>query len=77
MNHHIHRIDDGRHPIEPRDDLRDQVKADASRLRNEAFADFVIGADALIRDAAQRTARAANRLAARLHQHAKQRAFEA
>ena len=77
MNHHIHRIDDGGHLIEARDDLRDQVKADASRLRNEAFADFVIGADALIRDAAQRTARAANRLAARLHQHAKQRAFEA
>ena len=60
-----------------RNAIRDQLKADASRLRNEAFAEVLVGAHGFVRDAAHRAARAANRLAARLRQHARQRAFEA
>ena len=63
--------------IEDHDRVRARLRADASRLRTEAFAGLVIGADAWVRDAAQRATRAANRLSARLRQHAKQRAFEA
>ncbi len=73
---HVHSLDARRLLDEP-DELYERAKAEALRLRHEAIADFVAGADARVRDAARRAARAANRFAARLRQHAKQRAFEA
>ena len=57
--------------------MHDRLRADATRLRNEEMARLAQCGSAFVRDAAQRAARAANRLAARLRQHAKQRAVEA
>lgn len=57
-----------------RDRLRDAALAEVHALRRAAIADFWRGADALVADAADHALRAANRLAARLRQHAKQRA---
>ena len=56
------------------DRLRDQAMERAHALRAEAIIDFWDGAGALWGDAVDRTRRAADRLAARLHQHAKRRA---
>lgn len=67
-------MNDSNRRIEDFNAMHDRLKADATRLRDEAIADFVSGADAALRDAARRAVRAANRLAARLRQHAKQRA---
>ena len=74
MDTNVYSLDAQRRRVEAFNVLRDRLKADASRLRQEAFAEFVVGADGLIRNAAHRAVRAANRLAARLHQHDKQRA---
>ena len=73
----IDSIHDRRRQLEERAALYDRARAEASRLRDEAFADFFSGADAIVRDTTRRASRAANRLAARLRQHAKRRAFEA
>lgn len=67
-------MNDSKRRIEDFNAMHDRLKADATRLRDEAIADFVSGADAALRDAARRAVRAANRMAARLRQHAKQRA---
>lgn len=56
-----------------RDRLRDQALAEAAALRRAAIADFWRGADAWFSGAVGHTRRAADRLAARLHQHDKQR----
>jgi hypothetical protein len=77
MNNTMDRSDERRRLNEARSALYDRARADASRLRDEAFTELVVGADAFVRDAAQRAVRAANRLAARLRQHGKRRAFEA
>jgi hypothetical protein len=74
MSTNVHSIEAQRRLMEERNLLRDHAKADAQRLRDEAIDGFIAGADVFVRDAAQRAARAANRLAARLHQHARQRA---
>ena len=70
---HVYSLQEQRHLIELRNRLRDQARQRAEELRAQAIASFWIDADAWIRDAAHRTQRAANRLAARLRQHAKQR----
>ena len=57
-----------------RDALRDQAIERAHALRAEAIADFWRGSGAWIVDAIDHTRRAADRLAARLRQHAKRRA---
>ena len=57
-----------------RDALREQAHADAPRLRSEAIAEFWRGTDAWIADTFDHTRRAADRLAGRLRQHARQRA---
>jgi hypothetical protein len=74
MNDDLHRIDQRDRRIEDFAAMHDRLKADAARLRNEAIADYMSGADAAVRDAARRVVRSANRLAARLRQHARQRA---
>jgi hypothetical protein len=76
MNDNIRSLAEMRRRIEEQNALRDRAKIEAHRMRAEALSDFVVNADALVRDAAHRTARAASRLAARLRQHAKQRAVE-
>jgi len=77
MNDNVHSVAERRRLIDEGLALHDRLKADAGRLRNEAIDEFVFGTHALVRDAAQQATRAANRFAARLRQHAKQRAFEA
>jgi hypothetical protein len=57
-----------------RDRVRDAALDQAAALRRAAIADFWRGADALLLDAIDHARRAADRLAARLRQHAKQRA---
>lgn len=57
-----------------RDRLRDAALAEVHALRRAAISDLWRGTDALVADAADRALRAANRLAARLRQHARQRA---
>jgi len=57
-----------------RDVLRVRAMARAHALRAEAIADFWRGTDAWLADAVDHTRRAADRLAARLRQHAKRRA---
>ena len=74
MDHNVYQLNTRTRRIEGHERIRDQLKADASQLRNDAFTEFVIGADAFIRHAASHAARAANRFAARLRQHARQRA---
>ena len=56
-----------------RDRLRDAAIDRAHALRSAAVADFWRGADALMADAVDHGRRAADRLAARLRQHAKRR----
>jgi hypothetical protein len=56
-----------------RDRMRDAAYDAALALRSAAIAEFWHGADALMSDAVDHGRRAANRLAARLRQHAKQR----
>jgi len=56
------------------DRLRDEAHERARALRAEAINDLWGGAGALWGDAVDQTRRAADRLAARLHQHAKRRA---
>lgn len=73
----FHSTDDSRHLIEQRAALYERAKAEASRLRAQAVADLFSGTDVFVRDAARRALRASNRLAARLRQHAKQRALGA
>ena len=74
MDHNVYPLNTRTRRIEGHERIRDQLKADASQLRNDAFTEFVIGADAFIRHAASHAARAANRFAARLRQHTRQRA---
>ena len=74
MSDNVHSIEARRRLMEERNLMLDRAKAEAHRLRAEAINEFFAGADAFVRDAAHRAARAANRLAARLRQHAKQRA---
>jgi len=57
-----------------RDRLRDRAIAQAGDLRARAITDFWRDAEAWISDAAAQSRRSADRLAARLRQHAKQRA---
>ena len=57
-----------------RDRLRDAAMERAPALRNAARAEFWHGADAWLAGAIDSGERAANRLAARLRQHAKRRA---
>jgi hypothetical protein len=57
-----------------RDRLHDEAKDRAHALRAEAIAELWGGAGALWGDAVDQTRRAADRLAARLRQHAKRRA---
>ena len=56
-----------------RDRVRDAAYDAARALRSAAIAEFWHGADALMVDAVDHGRRAADRLAARLRQHAKQR----
>ena len=56
-----------------RDRMRDAALDEAHALRRAAITEFWRGADALVGDAVDLGRRAANRLAARLRQHAKQR----
>ena len=56
-----------------RDRMRDAAYDAAHALRNAAIAEFWHGADALVLDAVDHGRRAADRLAARLRQHARQR----
>jgi hypothetical protein len=56
-----------------RDRVRDAAYDAAPALRSAAIAGFWHGADALMSDAVDHARRAADRLAARLRQHAKQR----
>jgi hypothetical protein len=56
-----------------RDRLRDDALERAHELRSEAIADFWRGTDQWMAEAVDQTRRAADRLAARLRQHAKQR----
>ncbi|HSB23292.1 MAG TPA: hypothetical protein VLE94_09315 [Burkholderiaceae bacterium] len=56
------------------DQMHDEAKARAVALREQAIAELWGGAGALWGDAVDQTRRAADRLAARLHQHAKRRA---
>jgi hypothetical protein len=56
------------------DRVHDEAKARALALREQAIAELWGGAGALWGDAIDQTRRAADRLAARLHQHAKRRA---
>jgi hypothetical protein len=72
-DHNVHSIEAQRRRIEERIQMTERAKVEAHRLRAAAVTDFVVNADGLIRDAAHRAARAAHRLAARLHQHGKQR----
>jgi len=58
------------------DRLHTEAHERARVLRDEAIADLWGGAGALWGDAVDRTRRAADRLAARLHQHAKRRAAD-
>jgi hypothetical protein len=58
-----------------RERLRGQAIAQAHALRREAIAELWGGAGALWGDAVDHTRRAADRLAARLRQHAKRRAL--
>ena len=62
-----------RHLIEARNRLRDHARERADELRAQAIAGFWVDVDGWIRDAAQRAQRAADRFAARLRRHAKQR----
>jgi len=57
-----------------RDRVRDTAVEVAHALRVAAIAGFWHGADALVSEAADHGRRAADRLAARLRQHAKRRA---
>jgi hypothetical protein len=57
-----------------RDRVRDQAITQAGALRAQAIADFWRDADAWIIDTVAYSRRSADRLAARLRQHAKQRA---
>jgi F0F1-type ATP synthase membrane subunit b/b' len=57
-----------------RDRLRDQAIEQAHALRTQAIAEFWRGTDVWLSQAVSSTRRAADRLAARLRQHAKQRA---
>lgn len=57
-----------------RDHLRDEAIARAGELRAQAIAGFWRDADAWISDAVVQSRRSANRLAARLRQHARRRA---
>ena len=57
-----------------RERLRDQAIARAHQLRAEAISEFWHGADGWFGDAIGQARRSADRLAARLRQHAKQRA---
>jgi hypothetical protein len=56
-----------------RDRMRDAAVDVAHALRSAAIAEFWHGADALVLDAVDHGRRAADRLAARLRQHARQR----
>jgi hypothetical protein len=59
--------------IEAQNRLREHARDRAEELRTQAIASFWVDADAWIRDAAHRAQRAADRLGARLRQHAKRR----
>jgi hypothetical protein len=59
-----------------RDLLRDQALQQALALRTQAIAGFWRDADAWLADLVNHSRRSADRLAARLRQHAKQRARE-
>jgi hypothetical protein len=59
-----------------RDLVRDQAMEQALALRTQAIADFWRDADALLADVVNQGRRSADRLAARLRQHAKHRARE-
>lgn len=69
----VYSLQEQRHLIEARNRLRDHALQHAKELRSRAIARFWVDADGWIRDAADRAQRAADRLAARLRQHAKQR----
>jgi len=56
------------------DQLRDEATQRAQVLREQAMVELWGGAGALWGDAVDQARRAADRLAARLHQHAKRRA---
>ena len=66
----VYSLQEQRQLIEARNQLRDAARQRAEELRAQAIDSFWIDADAWIRDAAHR---AADRLGARLRQHAKRR----
>ena len=69
----VYSLQEQRQLIEARNRLRDRARDRADELRAQALASFWVTADGWIRDTAHGAQRAANRLAARLRQHAKQR----
>ena len=70
----VYSLEARRRALDERNRLHDQALERAQRLRIEAMDEFIREASAWVGDAASRARRAANRLAARLRQHAKQRA---
>ena len=80
--HHLHPTS-ARAPVWPpatqaeRDRIRDSAINQAHALRRIAITEFWREADALVADAVDHGRRAANRLAARLRQHAKRRGLPA
>jgi hypothetical protein len=69
----VYSLHEQRQRIEAHNRLRERARERAEELRTQAIASFWVDADAWIRDAAHRAQRAADRLGARLRQHAKRR----
>jgi hypothetical protein len=70
----VHSLDEQRRVLAERNRVRDQALVRAHTLRSEAVDEFFRDAGAWLGHAVDHTRRSADRLAARLRQHAKQRA---
>ena len=70
----IHNLEAQRRLLAERNRLRDRAMLEARALRDQALDELFRDAGAWLGHAVDRTRRAADRLAARLRQHAKQRA---
>ena len=70
----IHDLEAQRRLLAERNRLRDRALREAHALRNEALGELFRDVATWLGHAADRTRRSADRLAARLRQHAKQRA---
>jgi hypothetical protein len=70
----VHSLDAHRLALDERNRLRDRAMVEADALRSQAMSEFFCDAGAWLGHRVDHTLRAANRFAARLHQHAKRRA---